>query len=931
VQHNEKQITQAWRTFHKEFGLNIIPAGHEKVVAIALEAHTDPNLKAQLADYLNVAPAQALEVLRGYLKQPTFANEIRKLLGRFIPSFSEHGFYSIPSLSKITGIRKSDDKNSYLHFYNERISDEVAEKLINTYGEIATGIALLLREEDQLCVLDFDDKAVLIELLTKLGYPCDEANLEDTLLRAFPQNPIVATFRGFHIYGFDPDLAEAVKTRKDLGKIEVRVAHCYMLLPPSLAGFEPQGATLNLVYYRQVRPLLPETIRAPLPAPVKDYLFSQIRPQTVSTTLSFTPTQQAAPDLKSFIVDNLVPYWKRGMRDGLVYPLAGVLRRAGITLNEALDIVSTICDRAGDEEKRDRLYQTRRQYSLPFQPNGNSPYCAGISKFREACLAAGMPLQVFNSLIARIFGLKVTTNLLEWLEDNRQIAEKIAAVVRNDLVFNETTMSWWVYRDDQKRWVETKREDILHYIIKATLEVRNDIEELVKMSHDNTIPKQVAQKLNKILNSQFIRNSVLPTLEVLLSVNFTFPHIPTEVAETLPAPITRITAHLNGVLLWLANGDTIFYGCDANEGDPHRRFFITQTLNSVVKEGEDATPFIDYIKEVVDDKETAEYLLQVMATVLGLRRNPFKRFLLFLGDGRNGKNSLIQIVKAAFGSLVEYTTTKVLTSNAQDNAVLSAKYALRDCAFAIVDEAPSVEAWDIEIVKQLAGGDEIVVKKLYRDTETIPITWINIVLSNEYPSKFKRQSHAIADRIIAVNFPNRYSDRVVNEGRYLKRQDEAKVEALKQNTPATIEAFRWAFKRAALNGFKLTEPQKIKEFAEPIRQKADTVGYFLDKCTEEDGNNATPLDEIYDAYKNFVRENDLGTLLTKKKLSEKLLLRNFKKEIRKGVTYIVGLRLKENGQPDPQNLWADNVSDGNGSDDGQTPDDGQDYLDDFPF
>jgi hypothetical protein len=443
MQRNDDQIKQAWVTFHKEFNLNIIPVGHKKIVALALEAHTDPNLTLRLADYFQITPAQVLETLRGYLKLPTFSSEIRRVLGTFIPHHADRAVNSIPSLASVTGIRKSDDKNSYAHFYDTPIDDTIAEKLIETYGEIATGIAVLLRETDQLVIVDFDNRQTLIELLSQLGFPCDETTLEQTLLRVFSQNPIVATYRGYHVYCYDADIAEAVKTTRKLNTIDIKVSRGYVLLPPSLAGFEPSGATLNLVFYRQVRPLLSETIREPLPAKIRDYLLAQIRPQTVSATLSFTPTQQpTSPDLKSFVVDNLAPYWQRGVRDFLTYTLAGVLRRAGVVLNDALDIIGTICDRASDEEKRDRLYQVRRQYSLPFQPNGNKPYCAGISKFREACLSAGMPLHVFNTLIARIFGLKVTTNLLDWLEDYRQIAEKIAAVVRNDIVFNEATLSW---------------------------------------------------------------------------------------------------------------------------------------------------------------------------------------------------------------------------------------------------------------------------------------------------------------------------------------------------------------------------------------------------------------------------------------------------------------------------------------------------------
>jgi phage/plasmid-associated DNA primase len=217
------------------------------------------------------------------------------------------------------------------------------------------------------------------------------------------------------------------------------------------------------------------------------------------------------------------------------------------------------------------------------------------------------------------------------------------------------------------------------------------------------------------------------------------------------------------------------------------------------------------------------------------------------------------------------------------------------------------------------------VKKLYRDTETISITWINLILSNNYPNSFKQQSYAIADRIIAINFPLRFSDRVETEGRYLRRKDEERVEAIKQDTAAIIQAFRWAFKEAAAKNFKLTEPTKVADFTEPIRLLADNVGHFLETQTIEDAKASVPAQDLYDAYKEFVKEHDLGTPISKRAFINTLLVSNFKKRKENGLVYIVGLKLKDGNQPTPPTIWSDN-GDGN-----HDSDDGQDYLDEFPF
>jgi putative DNA primase/helicase len=459
-------------------------------------------------------------------------------------------------------------------------------------------------------------------------------------------------------------------------------------------------------------------------------------------------------------------------------------------------------------------------------------------------------------------------------------------------------------------------------------EDRNDAEEIIRTLNNGSIPNNYLNKLNKLLNAQNIRNNLLETIAILLSVNFHFPHIPPEIAETLPDEVGRITGHRNGVLLWLRNGDTIFFPIKPNEPLPHHTFYVTQTNNSIVDENADPTPFIEYVEELVDDKETAQYLLEYMATVLGLRKNIFKRLILLIGGGRNGKTTFMQVVKAAFDKLVAFPTAKSILSNSNDNNIMTVRANLEDHAFVVIDEAPPSGEWDLETLKYLSGCEEVVVRELYHNPKTISVTWVNFILTNNYPRKFKQQDFAISDRLVAIRFPNRYIDNPKFVGGRFKRRDPAKIEALKQNTPAIIQAFRLAFKEAAKKGFILTEPEAVTKFTDKMRQRADTIGYFLDKYTIEDETAVVPAQTLYEAYKKFVKTHNLGKELGRNAFDDYLETNNFQKQKINGIVHFVGLRLKEeeDGQPAPQGLLADN--EGNG----QTPEPtDQDYLDQFPF
>jgi phage/plasmid-associated DNA primase len=498
-------------------------------------------------------------------------------------------------------------------------------------------------------------------------------------------------------------------------------------------------------------------------------------------------------------------------------------------------------------------------------------------------------------------------------------------------VYHKRYGRWFVFRDEERRWVEVKKEEALHEIVEAAYEVRQDLEETIKLLHDGSIPKQYLKPLNRLINKQFLTNSVMTYIEANLSVDFDFPRIPDDIKASLPAEVTRITSHRNGVLLWLKNGDTVFLPCDRNnpEGDLHRRFYITYTIDSEVSETANMQPFLDKVAEWVGGRENAEFILKHLATVLGLKQNINNKFLLFIGDGRNGKNSFIQVLEAAFGKLVRYTTSEILTARRFDNNLNSTLSELSGCAFAVIDEAPDPSKWNVENVKRLTGSDKTQARRLYHDVEIVDITWLFIILTNEFPTQFKRQSQGLAHRIIAVNFPVTYSDNVINEGRFIKRRNPEEIEYFKQKTQIVIQAMRWAFKEAAKTNFVLTEPQQISQFTRPIKLKADSVSYFLSKYTVDDAHAEIPLQELYQAYCQFVKEEGIGSPLPDNIFAMRLYTKNIQHERRNGRTYIIGLRLKESALFEPASSL---VGDNNGNGDGQAPEPAdQDYLDQFPF
>jgi phage/plasmid-associated DNA primase len=412
-----------------------------------------------------------------------------------------------------------------------------------------------------------------------------------------------------------------------------------------------------------------------------------------------------------------------------------------------------------------------------------------------------------------------------------------------------------------------------------------------------------------------------------LKVMHEFPHIPADYipAEFQHLKLLRITFHTNGCLLWFEKGETHFIS-NTETFITQREFYATQTLPSVVDENADMSPFVNYVADVMGGKENAEYFLKLVSTVLATKRNIYRKAIIFFGGGQNGKNSTIDIIKAALGDLVQQTPSAAIIK-AGETLSLASLYKLKDSAIAYIDETPD-KNWNTDIFKAVTGSWSIVAKRYYRDPEDMKVTFLLIILTNHLPKDFERQSQALEDRFVVIKFPFRYAD-VPYETQYVKKRNPALIEALMANTAATIQAFRHYYKVAAQEGFVHAMPPAIVESTDDIRLKANSVGFFIQSCVVDDPSNFVYVSDLYNLYKEWCKRHEVKSVKIEE-FREHLKSTNFRLE-RTGRGYICHcVRLKTdflNGdEPEPTPTPSLIASD-NGSDDGN----GQDYLDEFPF
>ena len=110
---------------------------------------------------------------------------------------------------------------------------------------------------------------------------------------------------------------------------------------------------------------------------------------------------------------------------------------------------------------------------------------------------------------------------------------------------------------------------------------------------------------------------------------------------------------------------------------------------------------------------------------------------LWRGDGRNGKSTLILLVRSALGTYaVKLPTTAILDTGREidPNAPTPALSPLEGARLAICDELPRTAHINAALCKTLSGGDEIVIRKLRAECKTIKPTAKIILNGNFNPS-----------------------------------------------------------------------------------------------------------------------------------------------------------------------------------------------------
>ena len=260
-------------------------------------------------------------------------------------------------------------------------------------------------------------------------------------------------------------------------------------------------------------------------------------------------------------------------------------------------------------------------------------------------------------------------------------------------------------------------------------------------------------------------------------------------------------------------------------------------------------------------------------------------FLILHGeDGRNGKDTLFETIKAVLGDYAGPIESEILLAqrfNRRGGAASPELIALRGKRIVWASETEEGRKFDVAKIKYFTGGGEIVSRGLYDRRQTIFQPSFTIFLLTNKKPKAHGDDPAFWERVVLIPLTQRFIRNPQKENEH--QADINLSEKLKKEAPGILS---WLV-RGCLEWQQqgLNPPESIVNATNDYRVEEDDLHRFLNECCEKKANSQIFAGVLYEAYEQWVKDN------ADEQLSRPVFFRRMNKKVdgfrtKKGKAYI---------------------------------------------
>lgn len=180
--------------------------------------------------------------------------------------------------------------------------------------------------------------------------------------------------------------------------------------------------------------------------------------------------------------------------------------------------------------------------------------------------------------------------------------------------------------------------------------------------------------------------------------------------------------------------------------------FVPNTLVPTLNEEKASKDFVfETLAGWLNDENEAHALLRHIATALAPGWTPVK-YVLLLGEGRNGKGLLLKMIESLFG---RHNISSVSRQDMADQSPVVCE--LNGKLVNIIYDGKAEYVKDSGTEKTLVAGEPVAIRRLYESTPTTVQTNALFIEALNHEPKTRDKSLALQKRLVRFQFPNVYS------------------------------------------------------------------------------------------------------------------------------------------------------------------------------
>jgi phage/plasmid-associated DNA primase len=247
-------------------------------------------------------------------------------------------------------------------------------------------------------------------------------------------------------------------------------------------------------------------------------------------------------------------------------------------------------------------------------------------------------------------------------------------------------------------------------------------------------------------------------------------------------------------------------------------------------------------------------------------KNIDKILPILTGNGDNSKSMIIKLFEETFGPYLVKVPASLFTEKKADSGNATPQIAqMRDCRWAIMDEADNEISMKKNAIKKFTGGDSFFGRFLQENGGKIDLTAKIMVITNDVPP-ITEADEAVKKRIKIIPHLRKWVDdpeaaqKTDPNTKYFKKDTQ-----FEKRIPVLASAFLWIltqyFPRYMTEG--LQDPPTVVEYTEEYWKNNDVYGIFISERTtevykdnqpnERDTSSTVSMNDLLQEFKSFFR------------------------------------------------------------------------------